>query len=172
MSSKSLNWGGTLACTTNMDFSLGPTVTLVRCLTMRSSRMRPAATRPMRRTFGPVACCMARMTAVICPGRPDCPCGPKPWFICDILYARFSEVLGRAHDAPLCHGLDVADVAKFPAVQPSVHDANLVEKVADLRAVTGHTAPPSVGTGTAISNRSTNRWAPWRRWRAARRART
>jgi hypothetical protein len=92
MSSKSLNCEGTFAWTTNIDFSLGPTDTLVRCLTMRSSRMRPDATTPMRRTFGPVACCMARMTAVICPGRvaPCCPT-PGPWFICDMPKAPFSE---------------------------------------------------------------------------------
>ncbi len=56
MSSKSLNCVGRFACTTNIDFSLGPTVTLVRCLTTRSSRMRPETTRPMRSTLGPVAC--------------------------------------------------------------------------------------------------------------------
>ena len=52
MSSKSLNCGGTFACTTNIDFSLGPTVTLVRCLTMRSSRMRPDGDEPDAQHLG------------------------------------------------------------------------------------------------------------------------
>src|SRR5581483_7816744 len=77
MSSKSLNGLGRFCeGMTNIAFSLWPTVTVVRCLMMRSSTTRPACTTPIRRTFGPACCATARITAVICPGRPCCPPGP------------------------------------------------------------------------------------------------
>ena len=44
---------GTLLGMTNIAFSLAPTVTLVRCLMMRSSMTRPPWTSPMRSTLGP-----------------------------------------------------------------------------------------------------------------------
>ncbi len=66
MSSKSRKFGGTLWLgTTNMLFSLGPMVTCERCLITRSSMTLPPCTRPMRSTFGPVTCGIARITAVI-----------------------------------------------------------------------------------------------------------
>src|SRR5262249_55415103 len=79
---------------TNIAFSLAPTVTVVRALMMRSSITRPDWTRPMRRTFGPTACAIARITAVICPGRPP-GAAPGPAFIAMIVFARFRKVLGR-----------------------------------------------------------------------------
>ena len=66
--SNSRNVGGRFCVdTTNMFFSLAPTVTCVRCLMMRSSITRPAWISPMRSTLGPLAA-TARIIAVICPG--------------------------------------------------------------------------------------------------------
>ncbi len=85
--------------TTNVDFSLCPTTTLVRCLMMRSSMTRPDWTRPIRRTFGPV--CWRD--------------GPHH----GSHLARTCGLLARGHvrvhvvSTPL-QGLDASEIGKFP----------------------------------------------------------